>query len=140
MAGRFAFFGGLAALVLALALAGLITPVRSVRGAEGSGTFVVITDFHFNPFEPPELATTLAMSAPAAWPATFTSAKDQVMSRTGEDTNHALLASSLVPFAKAAAGADFAIVAGIFWLMSSTRRHRRRWASRRSRKPPAKWR
>ena len=112
MAGRFAFFIGLAAFVLALA--GLIASVRSVRGAEGSGTFVVITDFHFNPFEPPELATALAMSAPAAWPATLTSTKDQVMSRTGEDTNHALLASSLVAFAKAAAGADFAIVAGDF--------------------------
>ena len=94
--------------------ANLIASVRSVRGAEGSGTFVVITDFHFNPFEQPELATALAMSAPAAWPATLTSTKDQVMSRTGEDTNHALLASSLVAFAKAAAGADFAIVAGDF--------------------------
>ena len=46
MARRVAFFAGLAAL----ALAGLIASVPSVRGAEGSGTFVVITDFHFNPF------------------------------------------------------------------------------------------
>jgi len=109
MAGRVAFFAGLATLASALARAGLIASVPSVRGAEGSGTFVVITDFHFNPFEPPELATALAGSAPAAWPATFTSAKDQAMSRTGEDTNHALLASSLAAFAKAAASADFAM-------------------------------
>jgi hypothetical protein len=108
MARRVAFFVGLAAL----ALAGLIACVPSVRGVEGSGTFVVISDFHFNPFEPPELATALARSAPAAWPATFTSAKDQAMSRTGEDTNHALLASSLATFTKAAASADFAIVPG----------------------------
>jgi hypothetical protein len=83
MARRVAFFAGLAAL----ALAGLIASVPSVRGAEGSGTFVVISDFHFNPFDPPELATALARSAPAAWQATFTAAKDQAMSRTGEDTN-----------------------------------------------------
>ena len=109
MARRAAFFVGLAAL----ALAGLIACVPSIRGAEGNGT-VVVTDVHFNPFTPPELATALAMSAPAAWQAIFTSAKDQTMSRTGEDTNHALLASSLAAFAKAAASADFAILPGDF--------------------------
>jgi len=138
MAGRFAFFIGLAAFVLALA--GLIASVRSVRGAEGSGTFVVITDFHFNPFEPPELATALAMSAPAAWPATLTSTKDQVMSQTGEDSNHALLASSLVAFAKAAAGADFAIVAGDFLAHEFNEKASKALGVARNRKPPAKWR
>ena len=112
--GRTAFFALLAALASALALAGLIASIPPVRGAEGSGTFVVISDFHFNPFELPELATTLARSAPAAWKVTLAAVQDQAMSRTGEDTNHALLASSLVPFAKAVAGADFAIVPGDF--------------------------
>ena len=111
MASRVAFFVNLTALALA---GGLIASVPSGRGAEGSGTFVVITDLHFNPFDPPELATALAMSAPAAWQATFTSANNQAMSRIGEDTNHALLASSLGAFAKAAANADFAIVPGDF--------------------------
>ncbi len=110
MARRVASFAGLAALVLA----GVIASVPSVWGAEGSGTFVVISDLHFNPFDPPALATTLARSAPAAWRATFAAARDQAMSPTGEDTNHALLVSSLVPFAKAVAGADFAIVPGDF--------------------------
>lgn len=110
MASRVAFFVSLAAL----ALAGLLAPVPSVRGGEGSGTFVVISDLHFNPFDPPELAMALAMSAPAAWQATFASANTQAMSRIGEDTNHALLASSLAAFAKAAANADFAIVPGDF--------------------------
>src|SRR5262245_52402977 len=97
-----------------LALVGLITCVPSVRSAEDSGTFVVISDLHFNPFDPPELAPALATSVPAAWQATFKSVKNQAMSRTGEDTNHALLASSLAIFAKAAAAADFAIVPGDF--------------------------
>lgn len=108
MASRVAPFVNLVSLALAV----LVASVPSVRGAEGSGTFVVITDLHFNPFDPPELAAALAKSAPAAWPATFTAANDQAMSRTGEDTNHALLASSLAAFAKAAASADFAIVPG----------------------------
>jgi sphingomyelin phosphodiesterase acid-like 3 len=93
MARRAGFFVSLAAVMLALALAGPIACAPPVRGAEGSGTFVVITDFHFNPFEPPELATSLASSAPAAWKATFVAARDQAMSRIGEDTNHALLAA-----------------------------------------------
>ena len=110
MAGRVTSFAGLAALFLA----GLIASVPSLWGAEGSGTFVVMSDLHFNPFDPPALALSLAMSAPAAWKATLAVAQDQPMSRLGEDTNHALLAASLVPFAKAMAGADFAIVPGDF--------------------------
>jgi hypothetical protein len=55
MARRVAFFVDLAAL----SLAALIASVPSVRGAEGSGTFVVISDLHFNPFDPPELATVI---------------------------------------------------------------------------------
>ena len=110
MARRVTSFAGLAALVIA----GLIASVPSVWGAEGSGTFVVISDLHFNPFDPPALVPVLASSAPAAWKATFAATRDQAMSRTGVDTNHALLASSLVPFAKAMADADFAIVPGDF--------------------------
>src|SRR5260370_22194359 len=84
MARRVAFFVGLAAL----ALAGLAACVPSVLGVEGSGTFVVISDLHFNPFEPPELATPLARSALAAWRATLTPAKYQARSPTRSDNNH----------------------------------------------------
>ena len=86
MATRGALFVGLAVL----ALAGLIVPIPSVHSAEGSGSFVVISDLHFNPFAD----------------------KDQVMSPIGQDTNHALLTSSLAVFAKTVADADFAIVPG----------------------------
>ncbi|MPZ36435.1 MAG: hypothetical protein GEV13_36740 [Rhodospirillales bacterium] len=110
MANRVAFFVNLTSLALVV----LVASVPSVRGAGGSGTFAVIADLHFNPFDPPDLAAALAKSAPTAWPAIFAAANDQAMSRTGEDTNHALLASSLAAFAKAAASADFAIVPGDF--------------------------
>jgi sphingomyelin phosphodiesterase acid-like 3 len=110
VASRVAFLVNLTSL----ALAALVASVPSGRGAEGSGTFVIISDLHLNPFDPPELATALAKSAPATWQAIFTAANDQAMSRPGKDTNHALLASSLTAVARAAASADFAIVPGDF--------------------------
>lgn len=85
MARPATFFVRLCALVV-LGMAG-----PSVRAAGESGTFAIISDIHFNP---------------------FTATNDQAMSRIGEDTNHALLASGLAAFARAMAGADFAIVPG----------------------------
>ena len=85
MARPATFFIRLCALVV-LGMAG-----PSVRAAGESGAFAVISDIHFNPFASP---------------------KDQATSRIGEDTNHALLTSSLAAFARAMANADFAIVPG----------------------------
>jgi sphingomyelin phosphodiesterase acid-like 3 len=84
------------------------------RGQGDVGTFAVISDVHFNPFDPPALAATLVRSAPAAWPAAFATVTGQAMSRIGQDTNHALLASGLAAFARTTAGADFVIVPGDF--------------------------
>src|SRR4030095_7033081 len=103
---RAAFFASLTSLALAV----LVAAVPSVRSAEGSGTFAVITALPFDPFEPPHLAAASFAPPPAPWPTILASANDQAMSRTGEDTNHALLASSLAIFAKAAAGVGFALV------------------------------
>src|SRR5260370_9760501 len=96
MARRVAFFVGLAAL----ALAGLAACVPSVLGVEGSGTFVVISDLHFNPFEPPELATALARSAPAAWRAALPAANDQAMLTDTADNHPAPFYFCLTTFAK----------------------------------------
>lgn len=97
---------------LALLLLVLATTGQPAHG-QNSGTFGVISDIHFDPFDPPGLAASLARSAPAAWPAAFAAAtKDQAMSAVGKDTNHALLASSIAAFARATAGADFALVTG----------------------------
>lgn len=92
----------------------MIASDPSAYGTEGSGTVVVISDLHFDPFDPPALAAALAGSAPTTWQAAFASVDNQAMSRSGEDTNHALLVSSLAAFAKRAADADFAIVPGDF--------------------------
>src|SRR4029450_1984330 len=72
----------------ALVALGMARP--SARAAGESGTFVVLSDIHFNPFAP----------------------KDQATSRIGEDTNQTLLTSGLATFARAMASADFAIVPG----------------------------
>lgn len=78
------------------------------------GTFVLVSDFHFDPFDPPGLAKTLAGIDPADWPSHFSTAADQAFSSYGKDTNHALLASSLTALSSAAAtaDADFVVVPG----------------------------
>jgi hypothetical protein len=63
----------------------------SVRAADEDGGFAIISDIHFDPFAP---------------------LKDQATSRIGEDTNQALLTSSLATFARVMPVADFAIVPG----------------------------
>jgi hypothetical protein len=97
-----------------LAVLGLAGFGPTARAQGDSGTFAVISDIHFNPFDPPALATTLARSAPAAWPAALATVTGQAMSGIGHDTNHALLTSALAAFARATASVDFAIVPGDF--------------------------
>ncbi|MBY0318207.1 MAG: metallophosphoesterase [Reyranella sp.] len=99
---------------LTLALLAMTALCPIARAQEDSGAFAVISDIHFNPFDPPALAATLARSAPADWPATLADIKDRAMAGIGHDTNHALLASALAAFARATAGVDFAIVPGDF--------------------------
>ncbi|MCP5001939.1 MAG: hypothetical protein GY933_25210 [Hyphomicrobiales bacterium] len=82
--------------------------------AEQYGQVALISDFHFNPFDPPNLAGALVIRPVEEWPEEFATIEQQAMSKWGSDTNHALLASSLEAFAKNAAEADFAIVVGDF--------------------------
>jgi hypothetical protein len=97
-----------------LAAGFLILANATTHSADETGSFVVISDIHFDPFSIPELASTMASSPPGTWPAILASAVNQPMSRPGQDTNHALLVASLAAFAKAMEGADFAIVPGDF--------------------------
>ena len=76
------------------------------------GTFVLVSDFHFDPFDPPGLAKALADIDPADWASHFSEAADQAFSTYGKDTNHALLASSLAALAAQGAAADFVVVPG----------------------------
>lgn len=85
-----------------------------VFAQESTGTFAHISDIHFNPFDPPTLAKSLAAAEPKDWSAQFAGLGDQKMSRYGEDTNYALLASAVAAIARTAADADFAVVTGDF--------------------------
>jgi hypothetical protein len=99
---------------VALAVAVFHVPIPSASAAEPAGAFALISDFHLDPFDPPELAARLAAEPVENWPAVFATIAEQAMSPWGRDTNHALFASSLAAFAKSAAETDFAIVPGDF--------------------------
>jgi sphingomyelin phosphodiesterase acid-like 3 len=103
---------GIAARRVGCALVGLLVPVTFVAAEEPAGAFALISDFHLDPFGPPELAGRFAVEPPDNWMAIFESIETQKMSLWGSDTNYALFASSLVAFAKSADAADFAIVPG----------------------------
>lgn len=77
-----------------------------------SGSFVQVSDIHFNPFDPPLRARALADMPIGDWTAYFAADPTQRLARWGEDTNHGLLATSLAELAKAATGADFVLVTG----------------------------
>src|SRR5262245_1816321 len=106
----------IAALVarIAGALAALIMVVGTTHAEGPTRRFVHISDIHFDPFDPPELARLLAASAPEQWSSIFAGSRTRVMSNFGKDTNHALLVSALQAVAGVAKEADFAIVTGDF--------------------------
>ena len=91
-----------------------LVAVSSHSSAEPRPSVALISDFHFNPFDPPELAKELVNRPVEEWPEIFGTIERQGMSKWGSDTNYALFASSLEAFSQSAAGADFAIMAGDF--------------------------
>jgi sphingomyelin phosphodiesterase acid-like 3 len=101
-----------AALIVSAALPLATASIASAQGP--SGTFALISDIHFDPFTPEEIAPKLAAAKPNAWPAILATIQDQQMSPFGKDTNHALFASTLEAFAETAADVDFALVPGDF--------------------------
>ena len=75
-------------------------------------TFTVVTDIHFNPFDPPDLAARLADAEPAQWPDIFAGLSEQQAASFGSDTNYALYRSALEDLAKAGRTTDFVLVGG----------------------------
>jgi sphingomyelin phosphodiesterase acid-like 3 len=95
--------------VLALAL---LAPAVASPAAAEPGTFLHVSDIHFNPFDPSIGAMALATSDTEDWAAHFAADSDQTFSKYGEDTNHALYRSALTAIGKDGAGADFALLTG----------------------------
>ncbi len=102
-------------LKLILTAATLVTSLASVAptvAQEPTGTFALISDIHFDPFNPAGIAKTLAATDADDWMARFAALPAGPASQYGKDTNHVLLASALAAVAEHAADADFAIVGG----------------------------
>jgi sphingomyelin phosphodiesterase acid-like 3 len=102
-------------LKLSLAAATIVTSFTTVSpltAAESTGTFALVSDLHFDPFDPEGIARTLATTDAADWMARFDALPPGPASQYGKDTNHVLLSSALAAIAKTAANADFAIVGG----------------------------
>jgi sphingomyelin phosphodiesterase acid-like 3 len=95
-------------------LTGALAGSPPARAAEPRGTFGLISDFHLDPFDPPEIAARLVATPVEDWPSVFATIEEQAMSPWGRDTNFALFASSVAAFAKSVAEADFVVVPGDF--------------------------
>jgi 3',5'-cyclic AMP phosphodiesterase CpdA len=74
----------------------------------------MISDIHFDPLDPPELAQRLADTAPEGWDEIFAGIESQTASPYGKDSNYALLKSAMEAFSHAAADVDFVVVPGDF--------------------------
>ena len=70
------------------------------------------SDIHFNPFYQQSLVSTLQDTAAPGWKAIFESAQNGEMSTIGEETNYALLNSSLGSMAQAKPDPDFVLLTG----------------------------
>jgi hypothetical protein len=102
-------------LKFALAAATLVTSFAAVSplaAQEPTGSFALVSDLHFDPFDPEGLTKTVAPTDAEDWMAHFAALPPGPASQYGKDTNHVLLASALAAIAKAAADADFAIIGG----------------------------
>jgi sphingomyelin phosphodiesterase acid-like 3 len=100
--------------LLSIVLAGLSAVLAPAFAAEPTGTVAVVSDIHFDPFAVPELAPRLAASAVEEWPALLAGTGNRNVSRRGEDTNHALLASAVAALSEQGARADLVVVSGDF--------------------------
>jgi hypothetical protein len=80
--------------------------------AEPSGRFALVSDVHFDPFDPEGIATVLATTDARDWAERFAALPPAPAAQYGKDTNHVLLFSAVEAIAAHAADADFAIVGG----------------------------
>lgn len=101
--------GARALLLLCLMLA--LGPCVA-RAETGPGSFVQISDIHFNPFDPPARSHDLVDAPLSDWPAILARNPDRRLSQWGEDTNDALLETTLNELSRAAANSDFVLVTG----------------------------
>lgn len=94
------------------AVLALLASALSAPAAAETGTFLHVSDIHFDPFVPAASAPQLPATDIEDWAEHLAADPDQSFAKYGSDTNYALFASSLAAIAKAGADADFIIVTG----------------------------
>ncbi len=93
---------------------------NAVRGesppeaAEPTGQFLVLSDFHFDPFYDPALFSRLQQAPVEQWRAILAESRPAGCNPVGRDTNHALLASTFDDAKTRLPRPDFIICAGDF--------------------------
>ncbi len=90
----------------------LLSGSAGASEAGSSGSFGVLADIHFDPFQPTSLAEDLRLLAVDDWMAKLKASSAQPAQQRGMDTGPILLLSALSAIADRMAGADFVIVAG----------------------------
>ncbi|MES0881570.1 metallophosphoesterase [Roseibium sp. SCP14] len=95
-----------------LVCCGLTTVSVPAIAQEKVHKLALISDIHFNPFEPASLSSLLAARPVEDWTEIFATIDNQKMSTWGEDTNFALLDSSLRAFAANTAGVELTFLVG----------------------------
>ncbi len=90
-------------------------PSAEAAAARAStGTFVILSDVHFNPFYDPALFAELMATEASGWSRVFESSALTEIAPAGSDSNYNLLASALRAAYDAAPDPDFVIYSGDF--------------------------
>ena len=84
----------------------------SNRQSAAANTFLVVSDFHFNPMADPALVSQLDKAAPTEWEAILNRSKPAAFSQYGQDTNWWLLQSSLDQMHNTIPHPAFILIAG----------------------------
>jgi len=82
--------------------------------SRGGGTFVVLSDLHFDPFYDPQLVADLVRADAAGWQRIFERSTVQGLGAYGKDAPYPLLASTLRAAAAAAPDPDLVVIDGDF--------------------------
>jgi hypothetical protein len=100
--------------ILALALLAAFPAAGAGGAQQDTGTFVVLSDLHFDPLYDPELVPELQAAEARQWPRIFESSKVTRLSAYGEDTNYPLLKSALSSLRCRTPEPDFVLISGDF--------------------------
>lgn len=95
-----------------IACLGLVLLPGAAASADPSGSFGVVSDIHFDPFQPPQLARDLRTVDISQWTAHFSKFPAERASQWGSDANFVLYQSALENMTGRMADADFVVFSG----------------------------